>query len=86
MVKVLDKEKPRSEDMLELLREFLYLVCTRGFTPIFKHVGTKKNAIADFLSRNHHLEAINSYVKENNVDLSLRREVPDGFFRLSALW
>ena len=44
VVHVLEKEKPKSEGMLMLLREFLYLVCTRRFTP----VGTVKNEIDDF--------------------------------------
>ena len=86
VVHVLEKEKPKSEGMLVLLREFLYLVCTRRFTPVFKHVGTVKNEIADFLSRNHGQAEIDQFLERKSINLQTRRQVPDSFFKLSAIW
>ena len=54
VVDVLTYEKPKDANMQELLREFLFIVCTRGFTPVFRKIGTKENSVADFISRVHH--------------------------------
>ena len=64
VVKVLSKEKPMDPRMLELLREFLYIVCTRRFTPFtpeFRKIGTSDNYIADFISRCHDHTKICNY-------------------------
>ena len=53
VVDVLVHEKPKDSRMQELLREFLFIVCTRGFTPVFRKIGTKENHVADFISRVH---------------------------------
>ena len=55
---VLNKEKPKDPKMLQLLQEFLYLVCTQGFTPVFRRIGTKDNKLANFISRNHNSESM----------------------------
>ena len=83
---MLDKERPKSEGMTELLREFLYLVCTRGFTPTFRHIGTKENGTADFLSRFHDQDIIDKHLADSGINLEIRRHVPDSFFKLSAIW
>ena len=36
VVEVLNHEKPKDPNMLSMLREFSYLVCTLGFTPVFR--------------------------------------------------
>ena len=46
----LEKEKPKNEAMQELLREFLYIVCSKGFTPVFRKIGTVANKTADYIS------------------------------------
>ena len=86
VVEVLDKERPKSEGMIELLREFLYLVCTRGFTPTFRHIGTKENRTADFLSRVHNQDMIDQHIAICGINLEIRRDIPDGFFKPSAIW
>ena len=86
VVEVLDKEKPKDPEMSRLLREFLYIVCTRGFTPIFRHVGSKVNQVADFLSRNHDQSAINDFIKCEKLNLIKRKSVPNSFFKPHGLW
>ena len=53
VVDVLQKERPKDPAMQELLREFLFIACSRGFTPVFKKIGTLANETADFISRRH---------------------------------
>ena len=86
VVHVLEKERPRDKDMSRLLREFLYLVCTRNFTPIFKHVGSKANHLADFLSRHNNQTTIENYLSENSISMSIRRNVPDSYFKCQSIW
>ena len=86
VVQVLDKERPKDPKMLELLQEFLYIVCTRGFTPIFRKVGTKENAVADFLSRNHDELQTASYFKQNNLPMRTCVQAPDNLFTFKSNW
>ena len=86
VVDVLDKERPKDSKMLELLQEFLFIVCTRGFTPIFKRVGTKENHVADFLSRNHDPAQIDSYFQTNDLPMRTLVEAPDNLFQLKSNW
>ena len=86
VVEVLDKEKPKDPRMQELLREYLYIVCTRGFTPIFRRVGTKENHIADFISRNHDQSCISSYLLSNNLPMLTWVPAPDHLFSFSSNW
>ena len=86
VVEVLDKEKPKDPKMLELLQEFLYIVCTRSFTPIFKRIGTKDNSVADFISRNHDPEATTSYFKSSGHPMRTQVLAPDYLFTLRSNW
>ena len=51
VVETILKKKPRDTALLNLLREFLYIVVTKKFFPVLRKIDTKKNEIADFLSR-----------------------------------
>lgn len=86
VVEVLDKERPKDPKMLELLQEFLYIVCTRGFTPIFRRVGTKENEVADFISRNHDPVATASYFQSNGLPMRKHVAAPDNLFTLRSNW
>ena len=86
VVNVLDRERPRDPALQNLLREFMYLVCTRSFTPIIRHVGTEQNKIADFLSRNHNESELRPFLGEHHPVLKTRRSVPNAFFKLNAVW
>ena len=86
VVDVLDKEKPRDPLMSSLLREFLYVVCTRGFSPVFRFIATERNHIADFLSRHHYQPTISSYLQKHAQRLMLRRTVPSSFFKPAGIW
>ena len=86
VVEVLNREKPKDPEMQMLLREFLYFVCSRSFNPIIRHVSSKENSVADFLSRNHKTDLISCYLKENYPKLGIRKRVPDGLFKLNSVW
>ena len=86
VVSVLDGGKPRDAALQALLREFLYIVCTRRFTPIIRHIGTERNCVADFLSRNHEECKIDTFIEKHSLGLKHRRKIPDAFFKLNAVW
>ena len=86
VIEVLDKEKPKDPRMLELLKEFLYIVCTRKFTPVFKKIGTKANEVADFISRRHDSEATASFFKSKGLPPRDLIDAPDHLFKLHSNW
>ena len=86
VVNVLDREKPRDPALQQLLREFLYVVCTRSFTPFIRHIGTEENKIADFLSRNHDDQLLFQFLQKNSPNLKHRLKVPNSAFSLNSLW
>ena len=86
VVEVLEKERPKDPKMQELLREFMYVVCTRKFSPVFRKISSKENFVADFLSRCHDLEDVNEYFHKNNIRARTPRLVPDNFFTIKSNW
>ena len=86
VVEVLDKERPKDPGMQELLREFLFIVCSRGFTPVFRKIGTKSNSTADFISRRHDPAATQEYFATNNLPARQLIEAPDHLFTLKSNW
>ena len=72
--------------MQELLREFLYIVCVKGFTPAFRRIGTKINHEADYMSRVHNHNDIHEYARKHNLPLRNRVEAPDHLFDLHSNW
>jgi hypothetical protein len=79
-------ERPRDKEMLKLVREFSYLVCTRRFTPVFRKIGTKENFEADFISRCQDPVATQSFFKKRGLRSKTLVEVPDNFFTLGSNW
>ena len=86
VVEVLDKERPKDRRMLELLQEYLYIVCTRGFTPVFRKIGTKENEVADFISRNHDQAATAEYFSSNGLPMRRCVPAPDHLFTFMSNW
>ena len=72
--------------MLELLQEYLYIVCTRGFTPIFRRVGPKENEVADFISRNHNKAEIASFFESKGLPMRTPISANDSLFTLRSNW
>ena len=79
-------ERPKNEEMLKLVREFSYLVCTRHFTPVFRKIGTKQNFVADFISRCHDPEATQKFFNTKNLKPRTLVNVPDSFFKIGSNW
>ena len=86
VVETLVKEKPKDSRMQELLREFLYVVCVKGFTPAFRKIGTKENHEADFISRVHNYEDIHTYAVKHSLPIRKPVEAPDHLFQLHRNW
>ena len=86
VVEVLDKERPKNPKMLELLQEFLYIVCSRRFTPVFRRIGTKANKVADFISREHDPQKIASFFIAEDLPARLQVKAPDNLFTLQSNW
>ena len=86
VVEVLEKERPKDPKMQELLREFLFIVCSRGFTPVFRKIGTKSNSTADFISRRHDPVATQEFFSINNLPQRSLIAAPDSLFSLHSNW
>ena len=86
VVEVLEKEKPKDPKMLELLQEFLYIVCTRRFTPIFRKISSKDNEVADFISRCHNKFEIEAYFEKKKLPMHTEVTAPDNLFTLRSNW
>ena len=82
----LEKEKPRDPMMQELLREFLYIVCVKRFTPVLRKISSKDNAVADFISRCHNSSTTSDFFKRNNLPARKLVTIPDHFFNLNSNW
>lgn len=76
VVDTLDKEKPKDPSMQELFREFLYIVCSKRFTPVFRKIGSKVH--------DHNL--IKKFFSENKLPIRKQVEVPDILFKLQSNW
>ena len=86
VVESLEKEKPRDPEMLRLVREFSYQVCTKKFTPVFRKISTKKNWLADFISRCHDPVSTQNFFMDKGVSSMKLVNVPDHFFNLNSNW
>ena len=86
VVESLEKQKPSDPKLQELLREYLYVVCTRGFTPVFRKIGTKDNEVADFISRRHDPVATAAFFKSKGHPIRSLVNVPDSMFKLNSNW
>ena len=53
VVETIEKRKPRDPMLASLLREFLFIVVRKKFHPIVRKIESKRNEIADFLSRRY---------------------------------
>ena len=86
VVEVLDKEKPKDEKMMTLLREFMFIVCVKGFTPAFRKVGTKENFVADYISRCHDPTITEKFFRDNKITQKRKIQIPENFFDLNSNW
>lgn len=86
VVETLDKQKPADPKLQELLREYMYVVCTRGFTPKFRTIGTKENEVADFISRRHDPAATSAFFASKALPRRSLVKVPDNLFKLQSNW
>ena len=86
VVESLQKEKPKDPKLQELLREFLFIVCTRGFTPVFKAIGTVANETADYISRVHDPVLTREFFSTKGLPDRRLVTAPDNLFLLRSNW
>ena len=86
VVDTIVNQKPRDPDMNTLLREFLYVVCLKKFSPILRKIDTKANFLADHISRRHDTSSADQLFTSNGKPGMVRVSVPDTRFKLSAPW
>ena len=79
-------QKPSDPMMSAFLREFLYLVVHFKFLPVVKHIGTKENYVADYLSRNFSLVDAAKFFASNSMANMKPRAVPDHMFTFTSNW
>ena len=82
----LEREKPKDKVMQELLREFLYIVCSKGFSPVFRKIGTLANKTADYISRVHDPNLINQFFIKSGLPNRRPVNVSDSYFSLHSNW
>ena len=74
------------QKMQEMLREFLYIVCLKKFTPVLRKISSKDNEVADFISRCHDQVATKVFFRDKNLPFRKFVNVPDNFFELNKNW
>ena len=79
-------QKPRDPDLGSLLREFLYVVCSKKFAPIIRKIDTKSNFIADHISRRYDSDSAEKLFHSVGKSGMRRVSIPDIRFKLSAPW
>ena len=82
----LEKEKPKDKIMQDLLREFLYIICVKRFTPVLRKISSKDNYVADFISRCHDPTVTQDFFSSNSLPARKLVSVPDNFFKLNSNW
>ena len=86
VVDTIVNQRPRDPDMNTLLREFLYVVCLKKFSPILRKIDTKSNYLADHISRRHDVEGADKVFTSSGKPGMVKVEVSDNRFKLSAPW
>ena len=86
VVETLDKQKPSDPKLQELLREYMYVVCTRGFTPKFRTIGTKENEVADYISRVHDSKLTDAFFVTKGLAPKSLVAAQDNLFTLHSNW
>ena len=77
-------QKPSDPMMSAFLREFLYLVVHFKFLPVVKHIGTKENFVADYLSRNFSMVKAAEFFASHRMANMKPRAVPDNMFTFTS--
>ena len=86
VVETTTKRKPRDPEMASLLREFLYIVVTKKFHPVIRKIESKRNEIADFLSRRYDEAGAKDIFKKFGLS-NISKIVPEEkLFTLTSDW
>ena len=86
VVETITKMKPKDPLLLSLLREFLFIVVTKKFVPVVRKIDTKKNEIADFLSRRYDDVGATQVFSKFSLTNMIRVSPGPKLFRFSSEW
>ena len=86
VVDTIVNQRPKDQDMCTLLREFLYVVCLKRFSPIARKIDTKTNLLADHISRCYDHESADKLFTLHGKPGMVNIPVEDFRFKLSAPW
>ena len=78
--------KPRDPALLSLLREFLFQVVSWKFFPVLRKIDTKKNEIADHISRRFDKRAAEQVFEKYGLHGMKYIEPRTAFFNLTSTW
>ena len=79
-------QKPSDPQMSAFLREYLYLVVRFKFNPVVKHISTKENYVADYLSRNFSNDEAAKFFSSLNMPNMKQLHVADHMFTFTSRW
>ena len=74
---------PKSQ---KLVRKFLFVVCTCGFTPVFRKIGTLANETAHYISRVHYPKLTLEFFQTKGLPIRKLVTIPDNLFDLRSNW
>ena len=86
VVDTITHKKPRDPALLSLLREFLFIVVSKKFVPVLRKIDTKKNEIADFLSRRYDEEGARSVFSKFGLKDMVKIFPGPKLFSLTSDW
>ena len=79
-------QKPKGPKLQQLLREYLFWVCTFNFFPIVEKISSKENCVADFISRVYNSNEIDDYFCKSGYSAQSRVDIPSSWFNFQAEW
>ena len=86
VVETTTKRKPRDPEMASLLREFLFIVVTKKFHPVVRKIESKRNEIADFLSRRYDEAGAKDIFKKFGLSNMSKIMPKEKLFTLTSDW
>ena len=79
-------QKPKDENLQQLLREFLFWVCRFNFFPIMQKIASKENNVADYISRVYAKDSIDNYFESCGYVNQTSVNIPLEWFSFQAEW
>ena len=86
VVQTITNQKPKDEKLQSCLRELLFLESKYSFRIRAIHISTKKNHVADYISRVHDDTFIQEYFKAVGLKSKRKVDIPTSFYLQWNSW